>query len=59
MSIANGMAFEGVRSGDGEVDIVGPTTVAAVPEPASLVLLGLGGATLLGYGWRRRRQPKA
>ncbi len=26
-----------------------------VPEPASLTLLGLGAATMAGYGWRRRR----
>jgi hypothetical protein len=29
---------------------------AAVPEPASLTLSGLGAAGLLGYGWRRRKR---
>jgi hypothetical protein len=31
---------------------IGPT---AAPEPASLTLLGIGVASLAGYGWRRRR----
>ena len=28
---------------------------AAVPEPASMTLLGLGAFSLAGYGWRRRK----
>jgi choice-of-anchor C domain-containing protein len=31
----------------------------ALPEPASLTLLGLGACGLLGYGWRRRKAAPA
>jgi hypothetical protein len=36
---------------------VGPTS--AVPEPASLTLLGIGAVGLVGYGWRRRKRAAA
>src|SRR5262249_17770315 len=32
------------------------TAAAAVPEPASLTLLGMGALVLTGYGWRRRQR---
>jgi hypothetical protein len=31
------------------------TAAVPAPEPASLTLLGVGAAGLLGYGWRRKR----
>ena len=34
-------------------------TAAATPEPASLIMLGMGAAGLMGYGWRRRRSQVA
>jgi hypothetical protein len=34
--------------------IYGPATVT--PEPAGMTLLGIGLASLAGYGWRRRKQ---
>ena len=33
--------------------------VPAVPEPSSLFLLGIGGISLLGYSYRRKRQQAA
>ena len=39
-------------SGDLSFEIDG-VTASAVPEPSTLALLGIGTASLVGYGWRR------
>jgi hypothetical protein len=35
----------------------GLTLPSAVPEPSSLIPLGIGAVGLMGYGWRRRKSP--
>jgi hypothetical protein len=42
----------------GDVQVPSPAASAA-PEPASVMLLGIGALGLLGYGWRRRKQATA
>lgn len=54
INLATGQATVVDDIGNGALTIRG-IAVAAVPEPGSVTLLGLGVAGLLGYGWRRRR----
>jgi hypothetical protein len=41
------------------ISSTGGFALAAVPEPAGLVLLGTGAVALLGYGAWRRSRPRA
>jgi hypothetical protein len=52
------MNFQGINT-KSDSFVTADVTFAptAAPEPASLTLMGLGAAGLLGYGWRRRKRP--
>lgn len=49
-----GQTFDNFIYGDGHVDM--GVALAAVPEPSSVALAGLGVAGALAAGWRRRRR---
>jgi len=52
-----GQTFDNFIYSDGHVDM--GVALAAVPEPSSVVLAGLGAAGVLAAGWRRRRRAAA
>ncbi len=52
------IVFTSVNNSVLAIDNLQFNSAAAVPEPASMTMLGIGAASLVGYGLRRRRQAK-
>jgi PEP-CTERM motif len=50
-----GNSEDNVASGSGEWNV----SFIPVPEPASLILLGIGTVGVVGYGWRKRKRAAA
>jgi len=38
-----------------ELGVLNVTVLSEVPEPSTLVLLGMGAISLVVYGWRKRK----
>jgi PEP-CTERM motif len=55
-ALAFGAGFVGVQDGSSAgANALAPTAVAAVPEPSSLAIAGIGALGLIGFGLRRRK----
>ena len=57
---ATGINESGQIVGYGTIASGGPIhafLLTPIPEPSTLVLLGIGAMSLLAYAWRRRRAP--
>jgi hypothetical protein len=50
---------DGNETSPGSANVDFTFTVAAIPEPSSVVLLAIGCVGLGGYGWRRKRRAAA
>ena len=55
MYLYGGTTKVGFANNTGDMAFRLESAIAAVPEPATLVVFGIGGVCLGGYGWRKRR----
>lgn len=56
ISSASCTTLDGVNQCGSQHPVVGLNFVTSIPEPSTVLLLGSALPSLLGYGWRRRRQ---